>query len=75
MLRSISDNIPRDSKTPSFSKLIDFVKKLVQDAPHLATETWPLLLPFIIFVGFVITNKGIVVGKILITLSSLFSIG
>lgn len=51
-----------DSKTWSLSSLITFVVKLWQEKVGLIILTWSMILPIIAFVGFVIWNKGIVLG-------------
>ena len=52
----------QDSTTWSVSTLINFVVKLWQERVVLWRLTWSMILPIVGFVGFVIWNKGIVVG-------------
>jgi DIE2/ALG10 family len=53
----------RDSTIPSIWVIVEFLQNLLYNLPYLLRETWPMLMPILSFLVFVVINKGIVIGK------------
>ena len=53
----------RDSTIPSIWVIMKFLQNLLYNLPYLLRVTWPMLVPILAFLVFVVINEGIVIGK------------
>lgn len=62
-LRFVTIVLFRDSTIPSLRVIVEFLQNLLYNLPYLLRVTWPMLVPILAFLVFVVINKGIVIGK------------